>query len=148
MVNMNKKTPSSYCASWCKTFIFQLLCCFLLPFLSQYFFVFSLSPSSASLSLSYIHAYCPTPVRRAERLFRVSLWYPAVNPLPSETLPFPVTDSPTDMHTQTPVNAQNMRNNHDHTPTHTLQPWDAYSNLLHTQAWMFWCVGICAYVFS
>lgn len=75
-------------------------------------------PSSASLSLSYIHVHCTAAVRRMKRLFRASLSYPAGNPLPSETLPFPFPDILTDMHTQTHANAQSIHNNREH--LHTL----------------------------
>lgn len=99
-------------------------------------------PSSASLSLSYIHVYCTAPVRRMKWLFRVSLLYPAVNPLPSETLPFPFPDIPTDMHTQANANAQSIHNNPGtHTYTHSAD-LQTFSGLLHIQAWTCVCVGI------
>lgn len=66
-----------------------------------------------------------------KRLFRVSLLYPAVNPLPSETLPFPFPDILTDRHAQTNANAQSIDNNCEHTPTHTLRTSDTFCILLH-----------------
>lgn len=38
------------------------------------------------------------------------------------------------MSRQIPANAQNMPDNHEHTPTHTLQTYATDSNLLHVQA--------------
>lgn len=108
--------------TWCGTFIFKLLCHFLPLFcISVFLFLLfvGLHQLLRSLSLSYIHVYCIAPVRRMKRLFRGSLLYPAVNPLPSETLPFPFPDTLTDMHTQTPASAQKTHNNHEHIHLHT-----------------------------
>lgn len=88
--------------------------CFCLCF---FFFLFFQAPSSA-LPLTHIYVYCSASVRHMRLLFRVSLLYPAVNPLPSETLPFPFPDILTHMHTPTPANAHNIQQR-SHTHTHT-----------------------------
>lgn len=115
--------------------------CFYLPLSFSSF----CQPPSSALSLSCTYMCIIHLQSGVWDCCLVSLLHPAVNPLPSETLPFPFPDILTDMHTQTPANAQSMRNSHKHTPTYTLQTWATYSNLLHARAWMCLCVGICAY---
>lgn len=97
--------------------------------------------ASIICSLSHIHVYCSHAVRRTQRLFRVSLWYPAVNPLPSETLPFPFPDILTTYaHT---MEHKTCTKDHTHTQscTLTLQTGATYSNFLHIWAWICVCVG-------
>lgn len=86
-------------------------------------------PPSSAPSRSHIHVYCSPPVRRMGRLFRVSLLYPAVNPLPSGALPsfslprYTHWHENTHTHKKLLLTAQNMHkcswkysHKHPHTP--------------------------------